>query len=121
MLVLLASSLNSGYTFPVAPKVLFVTALNSLQTSLVKNMEQLGIDCGVLTRENVDILLGSRIGVLFVGPEVLKQKIVTQEIMKHRSSFVCKVIDEAHLGKIMSVQSKFQEYMLREAFEKKPF
>ena len=114
MLVLLTSSLNSGYTFPVAPKVLFVTALNSLQTSLVKNMEHLGIDCGVLTRENVD-------GVLFVGPEVLKQKIVTQEIMKHRSSFVCKVIDEAHLGKIMSVQSKFQEYMLREAFEKKPF
>ena len=81
------------------PKVLFVTALNSLQASLVTSMTDLGILCGVLDKENANVLLDSEVSVLFVGPEVLKQQKVTQALLKHRSNFVCKVVDEAHLGR----------------------
>ena len=102
--VLLPSILNElgklGYGhFPETPRVLFVTALNSIQSSLVSNMETLGIKCAALSYTNVNEVLISGVSILFVGPEVLKHPTVTASLLKYRSSFVCKVIDEAHLGK----------------------
>ena len=94
------SKLSSlGYNFPSNPKLLFITALNSLKLSLVNNVKALGIDCEAMTSENVDALLDSTTSVIFISPEVLKQSAVTQTLLLHRSKFVLKVVDEAHLGK----------------------
>ena len=89
-----------GYEFPPNPKLLFITALNSLQLSLVNNVKTLGIDCDAVTCENVQMLLNSTTPVLFISPEVLKQSSVTKALLLHRSDFVLKVVDEAHLGNI---------------------
>ena len=92
--------LNSmGYSFPVAPKILFITALNSLQLSLVHNTKALGIKCEVLTSKNAPALLTSEVSVIFVSPEVLKLPLVTKQLLAQRKAFVLKVVDEAHLGK----------------------
>ena len=92
--------LNSfGYSFPSNPKLLFVTALNSLKLSLVNNVKSVGIDCEAVTSENLKELLNSNTSVLFISPEVLKQPGVTQLLILHRNMFVLKVVDEAHLGK----------------------
>ena len=89
-----------SYSFPEDPKVLFVTALNSIQSSLVSNLTDMGIQCGVITRSNAEQLLSSHVSVLFVGPEVMRNSTVIQTLMLHRTSFVCKIVDEAHLGTI---------------------
>ena len=88
-----------GYRFPANPKLLFVTALNSLKLSLVNNVKSIGIDCEAVTSENLKELLDSSTSVLFISPEVLKQPGVTQMLILHRAMFVLKVVDEAHLGK----------------------
>ena len=88
-----------GYEFPPDSKTLFVTQLNSIQLSLLSSMSSLGIKCGGVTSDNVRDLLRSDTQVLLVGPEVLKQPNVTKMLLGFRTSFVCKVVDEAHLGK----------------------
>ena len=93
---------SAGYDFPSNPKVLFITALNSLQLSLVSTVKSLGIDCEAVTSENLPKLLKSEIAVLFISPEVLKLPSVTQTLLLYRSNFVLKVVDEAHLGKLYS-------------------
>ena len=91
--------LNSlGYNFPLNPKLLFITALNSLKLSLVNNVKALGIDCEAVTSENLESLLISTTSVLFISPETMKQPDVTKSLLLYRSSFVLKVVDEAHLG-----------------------
>ena len=91
-----------GYEFTPRPKVLFLTNLNSIQISLISSMASLGIKCAGVTTENITEVLNSEVSVIFVGPEVLKAGSVTQMLLKFRSSFVCKVVDEAHLGKLLS-------------------
>ena len=88
------------YMFPSKPKLLFVTALNSLKLSLVNNTKAIGIDCAAVTTENVRNLLESDTSVLFISPEVLKVPAVTQTLLNQRSAFVLKVVDECHLGNI---------------------
>ena len=88
-----------GYKVPSTPKILFLTALNALQLSLITNIRSLGLKCDAVTNSNAKQLIKSEIMVLFISPEVLKLPEVIQELLKHRSSFVLKVIDEAHLGK----------------------
>ena len=87
-----------GYTFPSNPKVLFITALNSIKLSLVNNVKAIGIDCEAATIENIKNLLQSDTSVIFISPEVFKKPAVTQTLLSYRSSIVLKVVDEAHLG-----------------------
>ena len=88
-----------GYSYPQNPKMIFLTALNSIKISLVTSMKKLGIDCVVITKDNVEDTLSSASRVLFVSPEVLNTQYVTQYFLKARSDFVLKTIDECHLGK----------------------
>ena len=91
--------LNSvGYKFPSNPKLLFVTALNSLKLSLVNNVKSLGINCEAVTHDNIKKLMNSETSVLFISPELLKLPSVTKVLLAFRSSFVLKVVDECHLG-----------------------
>ena len=90
---------NLGYKVSTDSKILFLTALNALQLSLIRNISALGINCDAITSQNVHKLLNSEIRVLFISPEVLKINTVLQELLNHRSSFVLKIVDEAHLGK----------------------
>ena len=93
--------LNSlGYNFPSEPKVLFVTALNSLKESLVNNAKTLGLRAEAVTSDNLEGLLSSDTSVLFISPEVLKLPTVTRLLIKNRASFALKCVDEAHLGKV---------------------
>ena len=93
--------LNSiGYHFPSKPKVLFLTALNSLKLSLVNNVKTLGLNAEAVTSENLEELLNSDTSVFFISPEVLKLQAVTRILLKHRSEFVLKCVDEAHLGNV---------------------
>ena len=87
-----------GYSFPLKPKVLFLTALNSIQLSLMVTLKNLGIICDSMNSENADTLLSSDISVLFISPETLKVHEVTKALLQFRSDFVLKVVDEAHLG-----------------------
>ena len=91
-----------GYKFPARPKVLFLTALNSLKLSLISNVKHLGIDCESVTSENVKDILESDTAVLFISPEVFKIPAVTKNLLDHRTNFVLKVVDEAHLGNYLS-------------------
>ena len=86
-----------GYPSFQNPKVLFVTALNSLQLSLLNNINKIGIECEAATKSNIERLMTSRISVVLISPEVLKIQSVTQILLKNRSKFVLKVVDEAHL------------------------
>ena len=88
-----------GYSFPPNPRVIFVTALNSIKHSLVSSMNTLGLICSAVSSENVEEILSSSTSVLFISPEVLKLPQVTQVLLKWRSEIVLKVVDEAHLGK----------------------
>ena len=101
-----------GYSFPSNPKVLFITALNSIKLSLVNNVKAMGIDCEAVTVDNIKILLDSCISVLFISPEVFKNPAVTRTLLTYRSSIVLKVVDEAHLGK------KKKQTIVREGFQK---
>ena len=94
-----------GYNFPSNPKLLFITALNSLQLSLINNVKALNISCEAVTSDNAQSLLKSRTAVLFISPEILKQSSVIQALLLHRSDFVLKVVDEAHLGKYRVISS----------------
>ena len=94
-----------GYSFPSHPKVLYITPLNSLKLSQMNSVKGLGIDCEAVTSENVKTLLNSKTSVLFIGPEVLKLPPVIATLLSHRSSFVLKVVDEAHLGKKIKLRS----------------
>lgn len=87
-----------GYDFPVVPRVLYVTNLNSIQLSLLASLSGFGIDSSAVTSGNVEQVLNSGVPVLFVGPEVLQIPLVTKTLLKFRHSFVCKVLDECHLG-----------------------
>ena len=60
-----------GYGLP-AGKVLFVTALNSIQMSMVSGMTTLGVECEALTIDNYEEVLASDLKVIFTSPEVLK-------------------------------------------------
>lgn len=91
---------SMGYQFPRNPKVLFVTQLNSIKLSLLNNVRSLGISCESVSNDNVKTLMESDTSVLFISPEVLKSQEVTKVLLKHRSDFVLKVVDEAHLGKM---------------------
>ena len=91
----------AGYNFPENPKVLFVTALNSLQLSLVNNVRALELDCDIVTSDNIDTLMNSDTSVLFISPETLKLPAVTEALLLKRKSFVLKVVDECHLGKVL--------------------
>ena len=88
-----------GYSYPQNPKMIFLTALNSIKISLVTSMKKLGIDCIVVTKENAEEAFSSTSRVLFVSPEVLNSQHVTQQFLKARTDFVLKTIDECHLGK----------------------
>ena len=88
-----------GYSYPSNPKMIFLTALNSIKLSLLTSMKKLGIMCSEITVENVKRVLLSESRVLFVSPEVLNHPRVTEEFLKVRSDFVLKTIDECHLGK----------------------
>ena len=88
-----------GYNVPSSSRVLFVTAMNSIQLSLLTSVSKLGVKCAALTSENVTTVLDSDAQVLFVGPEVLKKKEVAMKLLQARSTFSLKVIDEVHLGK----------------------
>ena len=95
----LLKCLNSyGYSFPPQPKVLFVTALNSLKESLVNNTKTLGLNAEAVTGDNLESLLKSETSVLFISPEVLKLPAVTKTLIQNRACFVLKCVDEAHLG-----------------------
>ena len=87
-----------GHIFPANPKVLFVTALNSLQLSLLNNTKSLGLSGEILTSQNALQLLKTDIPVLFISPETLKLPNVTRLLLENRHYFVLKVVDEAHLG-----------------------
>ena len=91
---------NMGYNYPKNPKVLFITALNSIQSSLRSSLKNLGLKCGIITKSSAESLIPcSDVGVLFIGPEVMQIPTVIKALVDQRASFVCKVIDEAHLGK----------------------
>ena len=87
-----------GYSFPHKTRVLFVTALNSLQYSMIANAKDLGIRCTAITNVNIVDVMQSDVDVLFIGPEILKLTSVTKTLLRHRAEFICKVVDEAHLG-----------------------
>ena len=87
-----------GYAVPSFSRILFVTAMNSIQLSLITSVTKLGLRCAAITRDNVEEVLQSKVEVLFVGPEVLKMKNVAKSLLRVRETFSLKVIDEAHLG-----------------------
>ena len=101
-----------GYKFPSKPKLLFLTALNSLQLSLMNNTKALGILCEAINSENIKSLIDSNVSVLFVSPEILKLHDVTQTLLSHRSTFVLKVVDECHLGKQQYMGKMYQDTVL---------
>ena len=98
----ICSELNYlGYKdFPLKSKVIFLTALKSIEMSLVSSMQTLGIDCASVTTKNIGEVLESQATVLFVGPETLKVPFLTKELLRYRSSFSLKVVDEVHLCKL---------------------
>ena len=92
--------LNSiGYCYPKNPKVLFLTALNSIQISLRVTTEKLGIESCSINTENASYMLENGPPVILISPESLKQAEVTKALLRYRSDFVLKVVDECHLGK----------------------
>ena len=95
---ILKSLSGFGCGFPSNPKLLFITALNSLQLSLMNNVKSIGIKCDIVTSENLISLINSATTVFFISPEVLKLPVVVQTLLLHRTNFVLKVVDEAHLG-----------------------
>ena len=114
--VFFTSATNSGKTLPAvifpqildeliklghnisSGKVLFVTALNSIQMSLVASMKSLGLQCEAVSVQNYAEVLASDVRVIFISPEVMKLPRISSCLLDHRQSFTLKVIDEAHLG-----------------------
>ena len=104
---ILKNLVQTGYSFPSNPKVLFLTALNSIKLSLVTNVKAMGINCEAVTIDNLKILLDSDTSVLFISPEVFKTPAVSRTLLTYRSSIVLKVVDEAHLGKYYAMTNNF--------------
>ena len=114
--VFFTSATNSGKTLPavifpeivdelnklgyeLSPgRVLFITALNSIQMSMLSSLKDFGIECSALTSDNFEEVLASEVKVIFVSPECMKQPRITRCLLSHRKEFLLKVIDEAHLG-----------------------
>ena len=93
---------NLGYTeYTVEGKVLFVTALNSIQMSMISSARQMKLKCESVTEMNVEELMNSDTAVLFIGPEVLQISSVAKTLLKFRQKFILKVVDEAHLCNIV--------------------
>ena len=93
-----------GYEeLPADRKVLFVTALNSLQMSMVSSTRAMKISCESVTSKNIDELLKSDVSILFIGPEVLHIPSVSSSLLKCRGRFILKVVDEVHLCKWFDV------------------
>ena len=89
-----------GYEkIPANRKVLFVTALNSLQMSMLSSTRAMGISCESVTSKNIDEVIKSDVSILFIGPEVLHIPAVTNSLLKCRDKFILKVVDEVHLCK----------------------
>ena len=89
-----------GYSkFPKNSRVLFLTALNSIQLSLLSGTENLGIKCDAVNSSNIEKVLQSDASVIFIGPEILQLPKVTRALLKWKKSFVLKVVDEVHLCK----------------------
>ena len=85
--------LNLG--LPENPKVLILTALNSIKDSLAENMMCLGLDASVLTIGNAKQVLESQtVKIVFVSPEVLKQSSTVQALLAVRNTFVLKCIGQ---------------------------
>ena len=117
--IFFTSATNSGKTLPAiifpdvleelrklgynvrSGKVLFLTSLNSIKMSMVSSAQKLGIMCAAVTVENCRDVVVSGAKVLFISPEVLKVARVTSCLLGHRDDFVLKVVDEAHLGKLV--------------------
>ena len=115
--IFMTSPTNSGKTLPalifpsilselhglghtelkVNGKVLFLTALHSIQMSMISSARSMNIKCESVTESNVEELMSSDNSVLFIGPEVMKSSRVTKALMKWRNLFVLKVVDEVHL------------------------
>ena len=90
-----------GYSdFPMNGRVLFITAMNSIQQSLVTSMKKLGITCDSVKRDNIKNIFNQQIQVLFISPETLKQSDVFKHLLQHREDFVLTTFDEAHLSKL---------------------
>ena len=87
------------YDVPLNSKVLFMTALNSLQTSMVLSLNALGISCMAVNQENINEAFHQDMNVVFIGPEMLKTNSVTCALLSNRNCFSLKVIDECHLCK----------------------
>ena len=100
--LILSQLSDMGYNVPKFSRVLFVTAMNSIQISLEASILKLGVTCASVTRDNIDQILDSKVYIILVGPEVLKHANVSKSLLKHRDTFCIKIIDEAHLGKILS-------------------
>ena len=83
-----------GYEFPKNPKILFITPLNSIKLSMVSSMNNLGVECKAVSKENIEETLSSGVSVLFISPEVLKMDSVVKVLLRFRSNFILKVIDE---------------------------
>ena len=91
-----------GHTeLKVNGKVLFLTALNSIQMSMISSARYMNIKCESVTESNVEELMSSDNSVLFIGPEVMKSSRVIKALMKWRRLFVLKVVDEVHLCKMI--------------------
>jgi len=95
-----------GYSFPPNPKVLFLTALNSIKLSLLTSMQDLGIECTEITKDNVEDVLHSSYKVFFISPEVLNFDLVTTQLLKVRADFFLKTVDECHLVASWGISKK---------------
>ena len=84
-------------SFSTNSKVLFLTALNSIQLSLLAGTRSLGIKCDSVTSKNVVQVLNSDASVVFIGPEMIQMPHVTRALITARKTFCLKVIDEVHL------------------------
>ena len=88
-----------GYSYPRNPKIIFLTALDSIKLSLLTSMSKLGLECSDVKIENVVEALDSNSCVLFISPEIVNLPNVTKELIKARSDIVLKTVDQCHLGK----------------------
>ena len=105
ILPLVLKELNGlGYSdIPANGKVLFLTALNSIQESMVSSIRNLFLTCESVTASNVEELLNSDVSILFIGPEVLQTSSVSSTLLKWRQSFILKAVDEVHLCRLILI------------------
>ena len=103
---------------PLYPKCLFVTALNSLKSSLSNKMSQLGLEAEVVSQQNVEQILNSKtVKIYFTSPEVLKSPSVIRVLLAFAKDFVIKCVDEAHLFYSWGVKQKKGRNVFRPAMQ----